>query len=90
MRYVLTYDIEDDRQRTKLANLLLDYGDRVQKSVFEADLTRDDLEELLEKAGEYVNDDDSFLAYPLCKNCNQEAKSLGRPRDLYVENKRIV
>ena len=33
--YVVSYDIPDDRRRTKVANLLKSYGERVQFSVFE-------------------------------------------------------
>ncbi len=35
MRFLISYDIPDDRRRTKLAHFLLDYGDRVHYSVFE-------------------------------------------------------
>lgn len=31
---IVSYDISDDRRRTRVAKLLLDYGDRVQYSVF--------------------------------------------------------
>lgn len=33
--YVISYDIVDDRKRTKTVDTLKDYGRRVQKSVFE-------------------------------------------------------
>ena len=38
MRYVVTYDIADDRRREDVATLLSGYGPRVQLSVFECDL----------------------------------------------------
>jgi CRISPR-associated protein Cas2 len=38
MRYVITYDIADDRRREDVATLLSGYGPRVQLSVFECDL----------------------------------------------------
>lgn len=45
--YLICYDIEDDRERTRVANLLESYGQRVQYSVFEVHLARgSDLEEL--------------------------------------------
>ena len=31
---IVSYDISDDRRRARVAKLLLDYGDRVQYSVF--------------------------------------------------------
>jgi CRISPR-associated protein Cas2 len=38
MRYLITYDIADDRRREEVATLLSGYGPRVQLSVFECDL----------------------------------------------------
>jgi CRISPR-associated protein Cas2 len=38
MKYVITYDIADDRRREDVATLLSGYGPRVQLSVFECDL----------------------------------------------------
>ncbi|AUB85645.1 CRISPR-associated endonuclease Cas2 [Candidatus Thiodictyon syntrophicum] len=38
--YLICYDIEDDRERTRVAKLLERYGERVQYSVFEVHLAR--------------------------------------------------
>lgn len=38
-RYVVSYDVSDDRRRTRIFELLQGYGDHVQFSVFFADLT---------------------------------------------------
>lgn len=32
--YLVSYDVADDRRRNRIAKVLLDYGDRVQFSVF--------------------------------------------------------
>jgi CRISPR-associated protein Cas2 len=37
-RYVVAYDISDDKRRLRLAKRLLTYGDRIQYSVFVADI----------------------------------------------------
>ena len=39
MRYVVSYDIQSDKIRRKLAKLLEGYGVRIQFSVFECNLT---------------------------------------------------
>lgn len=50
MRYLLIYDISDDRARTRVADLCLDYGlERIQYSAFWGDLPRTLQEELLLK-----------------------------------------
>jgi CRISPR-associated protein Cas2 len=40
---VISYDVVNDRRRTKIHKLLQGYGTRVQYSVFECDLTRSQL-----------------------------------------------
>lgn len=42
-RYIITYDVADDRRRTKVMNTLRDHGDHVQYSVFKTDLNRREL-----------------------------------------------
>ncbi len=86
MRTVLAYDVAEDRKRQKLSELLLDYGDRVQKSVFEADLDPEALKEVLARATKYLSEEDSLRAYPLCSACAARREVRGRveveePRD---------
>jgi CRISPR-associated protein Cas2 len=50
MRVLLIYDIPDDRARSKVADLCLDYGlERVQYSAFQGKLRRTHQEELVLK-----------------------------------------
>ena len=42
MQYVICYDISDDRRRSRIASLLLDFGTRVHESVFVAELGPDE------------------------------------------------
>ncbi|RKY67547.1 MAG: CRISPR-associated endonuclease Cas2 [Candidatus Latescibacterota bacterium] len=46
MFIVVSYDIVDDKTRNKIAKTLLDYGTRVQYSVFECVLTKEQLHRL--------------------------------------------
>ena len=61
-RWLICYDIEDDRERRRVHNCLRHYGKRVQKSVFEVCFPERKLaqqarmvEELREIAGEDAN-----------------------------------
>lgn len=47
MRYVVVYDVSDDRLRQRVANTCEAFGFRVQESVFECELTPRGLEELV-------------------------------------------
>lgn len=50
MRYIVIYDIPDDRIRMKVADICLDYGlDRVQYSAFLGRLTRGQQREMVKK-----------------------------------------
>lgn len=75
--YVIAYDVSDDTKRTRLSNLLLDYGERVQKSVFEAEISREELQEILDRASNLIDTGDSLRAYPLCRNCVEGIESRG-------------
>jgi CRISPR-associated protein Cas2 len=46
MLVLVTYDIADNKRRTKLATFLEGYGRRVQKSVFECFLTQAEMQNL--------------------------------------------
>jgi len=79
MLILISYDIEDDKARTKLAHKLKDFGVRVQYSVFEADVTRDELKKIkaLLKQVELVKDD-SIRLYLICEHCLQKVKVWGK------------
>lgn len=79
MLVVVCYDIQDDRRRIKIHQTLQDYGQWVQYSVFECDLTparfqqlKARLKRLLGKAKE-----DSIRFYFLCQACQKRQERLG-------------
>ena len=81
MRYLICYDIVNDRRRSKLAKFLLDYGRRVQYSVFECDLPKKVLDAVLKGIVEYVSDDeDSVRFYRLCAECVALVQAFGLQR----------
>ena len=67
MRYVVTYDIADDRRREDVATLLSGHGPRVQPSVFECDLrNRREAGVLQAKLRELIDPvEDQVRMYPL-------------------------
>ena len=48
MYYLITYDIANTKRRNKLSELLEQYGIRVNYSVFELDITKKELKEIVE------------------------------------------
>mgnify|MGYP000629638689 CR=1 FL=1 len=55
MKYLITYDIEDDKKRKKISDELEAFGYRVNYSVFECELNQTKLKKLIEKLEELVN-----------------------------------
>jgi CRISPR-associated protein Cas2 len=83
MRYLVCYDIADNRRRQRIAELLLDYGSRVQESVFECliDLPlAERMQEQLRKAIE--TEHDSVFVFPLCDACLSRSTTLGLARQV--------
>jgi len=79
MFVVVSYDIVDNNMRNRMANLLLDYGRRVQKSVFECDLDEKNLAQMKNEALKYVDEEqDSLIIYRLCEGCVDKTESYGR------------
>ncbi len=81
MHYLLIYDITDDRARTKVADLCLDYGlRRIQYSAFLGDLPRTLQEELLLKIGRVLRGKAADVRLiPLCERDLAQSKQLRFP-----------
>jgi CRISPR-associated protein Cas2 len=78
MRYLLIYDISDDRARTRVADLCLDYGlERIQYSAFWGDLPRTLQEELLLKIRRVLQGKAADVRLiPLCERDLARSKKL--------------
>jgi CRISPR-associated protein Cas2 len=68
MRYIVIYDIPDDRLRAKVADICLDYGlDRIQYSAFLGQLTRSQQQELWKRIRRKIGKKAANVQlYPLC------------------------
>jgi CRISPR-associated protein Cas2 len=79
MQYVICYDISDDRRRSRISSLLLDFGTRVQESVFVAHLDERLFERMHERLGTVVETDwDKVHVFALCAACEKKAWVLGQ------------
>ncbi len=67
---VVVYDISNDRRRTKLHNVLLDFGTPVQYSVFECLLDKEGLERMKKAVMKVIRPRlDQVRFYYLCQTC---------------------
>lgn len=79
--YIVSYDITVDKLRNKIAKTLLNYGRRVQYSVFECDITKEQYRELYQKLAQLMTEDvmGSIRFYYICENCAKKIVVLGIP-----------
>lgn len=68
--YIICYDIEKDKSRTKIAKILVQYGKRVNFSVFECMLTEAQHRYILGVFQKTINPKtDKIKIYLLCQGC---------------------
>lgn len=81
MLHIVSYDIVDNKKRTKLAKKLLNFGSRVQYSVFECNLTQKQLTEMIKQILPFVDlETDSLRIYRLCDTCRKDIQTFGIKR----------
>ena len=93
MKYVISYDISNDRRRTKLSDLLGKYGVRVNYSVFEVEISETKLETLLHEIElqKLINNKyDSLRFYHLCQNCVPKSFDVGNRENPFEEQQMYV
>lgn len=80
MFVVVTYDISDDKMRTKLHKTLRRFGDRVQFSVFECILTDEMFEELCNEVAVVLEHQNLSRVryYRICKECRRLTVTVGQ------------
>lgn len=85
MFVVVTYDISEDKRRTKIHKILKSYGQWMQFSVFECcDLTETQYAKLRSRLNKIIKpDQDSIRFYFLCACCQNKVERIGgeNPRD---------
>lgn len=78
MLYLIAYDIAQPRRLNKVAKICLDYGMRVEYSVFECDLEEKEFNECWGRLQEAIDEEeDAILAYQLCGSCVKKIESSG-------------
>ena len=79
MYLVVSYDIHDDKRRNRIHKVLKNFGERIQFSVFECDLTRAQYLVLRHRLDDYVKkaEGDSMRFYFLCEDCQKKVERVG-------------
>jgi len=84
MFVVISYDIQDDRRRSRIFKLLKNFGQWMQYSVFECDLDKANFLRLKDRLDHLidVSKEDSVRFYFLCEGCKHQIERVGgeKPR----------
>lgn len=87
--YVLIiYDIVDNKKRVQLAKYLQGYGFRIQKSAFEAIISKKKYKKLLAGIPRYVGKDDSVKVYKIIGS--GQVTTFGKVSDIEQEELIII
>ena len=79
MHVVITYDIHCHKNRAQIFRILREMGINSQRSVFECELSADEIRQLQARLRHFVTEaTDSLLIYPLCKRCAAGVHILGQ------------
>lgn len=88
MFIVVSYDIAQDRRRSKVMKMLEGYGEHVQESVFECDLEPSVYHKMVQRLLKLINHEaDNVRLYHLCAGdvSRIEQLGVGRPAQLARE-----
>ncbi len=78
MYVVVSYDVPDDKRRTKIHKALTSYGQWMQFSLFECDLTDRQYAKLRARLDKLIKpDQDSIRFYFLCACCQGKVERIG-------------
>lgn len=80
--YLIAYDIRHPARLRKLAKIVQDYGIRMQKSVFEAELLPSELQNMMHRMKSIINpSEDGIKIFRLCQSCEakRSGAGLGKP-----------
>lgn len=78
MFVVVSYDISEDKRRTKIHKMLKSYGQWMQYSVFECDITKTDYAKMRSRLAKVIKpEEDSIRFYFLCACCQGKVERIG-------------
>lgn len=78
MNMIVAYDIANPRRLLKVAKIMKDYGLRVQKSIFEVEVTEVRFREMKMRAEAIIHPlVDGVKYFPLCDRCADTVECIG-------------
>ena len=91
--YLVCYDISSNKYRKKVVDTLLNYGRRVQFSVFECELEKTHYKMLcteLEKLAEQCGEDINICIFEINRSDYEKKIVLGNPKFISVNSEDVI
>jgi CRISPR-associated protein Cas2 len=76
-KWLVIYDIRDIKRLRKVAKIMLDYGIRVQKSVFEIECSKDIINKLKKEIHSIITENDFVVYFSICEKDWQKKLKYG-------------
>jgi CRISPR-associated protein Cas2 len=87
---VVAYDVQNDRNRSRIAKLLAQYGVRINRSVFECMFTHRQIASVHNKIAKMIDPHEDMVAYyTICVDCFTKIVYQPEKRNLSRESKTI-
>ncbi|MBN1626525.1 MAG: CRISPR-associated endonuclease Cas2 [Deltaproteobacteria bacterium] len=84
MEMIVAYDIAHPRRLNRVAKIMKDYGVRVQKSIFEAEVDSKRFAEMKRRVRDVIlEEEDGVKYFPLCEKCAGTVEIIGQ--GVYVD-----
>jgi len=84
MLVVISYDVADDKRRSRVFKTLKNFGQWMQYSVFECEVDKMNFLKLKDRLDRLIDaeEDDSIRFYFLCESCKRQVERVGgeKPR----------
>ena len=91
MKYLITYDIENNKRRKKVSDELEAYGYRVNFSVFECELNKTKMKKLIQKLEELIDKKkDGLRFYHVCENCVPKSFELCNREEIFEKREYFI
>jgi CRISPR-associated protein Cas2 len=91
MDMIIAYDIADPRRLNRTAKIMKDYGVRVQKSIFEADVDNKRFVEMKRRVKDVIlESEDGVKYFPLCEKCAGTVEIIGQGIFVDPDNEYLV
>lgn len=89
-KWLVIYDIRNEKRLAKIAKIMLKFGFRVQKSVFEMECSKFSIKRMRVMIKAVMHSEDSVIIFDLCPKCWQKKKQIGLKAGIPYEDKKFI